>query len=56
MVSECKKRCNETCLCVANDLKCTDTCLCHDCVNCKEILYEDEGEIKFDSDDEDDEE
>ena len=56
MVSECKKRCNETCLCVANDLKCTDTCLCHDCVNCKEILYEDEGEIEFDSDDEDDEE
>ena len=45
-----------TCLCVANDLKCTDTCLCHDCVNCKEILYEDEGEIEFDSDDEDDEE
>ena len=41
MVSECKKRCNETC-----------SCLCHDCVNCKEILCEDEGEIEFDSDDE----
>ena len=56
MACECKERCNEACLCVANDLKCTDKCLCHDCGNCEEILYEEEAEIDFDSDDEDDEE
>ena len=56
MAYKCKKRCNETCLCVANDLKCTDMCLCHDCGNREEILYEEEREIQFDSDDEDDEE
>ena len=31
-------------------------CLCHDGGNCEEILYEEQGEIEFDSDDEDDEE
>ena len=31
-------------------------CLCHDGGNCEEILYEEEGEIEFDSDDEDDKE
>ena len=25
-------------------------CLCEDCGNCKKILYEEEGEIEFDSD------
>ena len=50
---ECKKRCNETFLCVANN---TDICWCHECGNCEEILYEEEGEIGFDSDDLDDEE
>ena len=55
MACECKKRCNKTCLCVANDLKCTYMCLCHACGNYEEILYE-EGEIEFDSDNEDDEE
>ena len=56
MACECKKRCNETCLCVVNDLKCTDMCLCHNCENYEEILQEEGGEIEFDSDDEDDEE
>ena len=37
---ECKNRRNETCLCVANDLKYTNMCLCHDCRNCLESLYE----------------
>ena len=56
MACKCIKRCNETCLCVANGLKCTDMCLCHDCGNREEILYEEEREIEFDSGDEDDEE
>ena len=42
-------------MCVANDLKCTYMCLCHACGKYEEILYE-EGEIEFDSDNEDDEE
>ena len=54
MASECKNQCNETCLCVARDLKCTDMCLCHGCGACDEILYEAEGETEFDSDNEDD--
>ena len=65
MACECKNRCNETCLGVTNDLKCTDMCLCHDCGNCVEILYEEEEEeeeeeekeeIEFDADGEDGEE
>ena len=48
----------DKCLCHDKILISTDTdkCLCHDCGNCEEILYEEEGEIDFDSDDEDDEE
>ena len=63
MACECKNRCNETCLGITNDLKCTDMCLCHDCGNCVEILYEEEEEeeeekeeIEFDADGEDGEE
>ena len=61
MACECKNRCNETCLGVTNDLKCTDMGLCHDCGNCVEILYEEEEEeeeeeIEFDADGEDGEE
>ena len=56
MACKCKKRCNETCLCGANDLKCTGMFLCHGCGSCEEILYEEKGETEFDSDDENDEE
>ena len=63
MACECKNRCNETCLGITNDLKCTDMCLCHDCGNCVEILYKEEEEeeeekeeIEFDADGEDGEE
>ena len=44
---------NETCLCVANDLKCTHMCLCPNCWNCEEVLYKEEGEIYFNSNEED---
>ena len=53
MARKSKKVYDETCLCVANDLKSTDMCLCCDCWNCEEILYQEEGEIEFNSDDED---
>ena len=46
MACKCKKVCKETCLCVANDLKCTDMCLFHNCWNCEEVLYEEEGETE----------
>ena len=56
MARECKNQCNKTCICVANDLQYTGMFLCHDCGNCKQILYKEEEEIEFESDDEDDEE
>ena len=56
---ECKKKCDETCLCASNDFKCTDMCSCNNCDKKTPIdeTYDDEsndslGEYSDESDSE----
>ena len=45
MPCECKKKCDKTCLCASNDLKCTDMCSCNNCDNKATIdeMYDNES-------------
>ena len=57
MSCECKKRCNDSCLCVANDLRCTDMCSCSNCGNSMEIdMSDEEIDDQYESGDDYDEE
>ena len=60
MSCECKKKCDKTCVCAVNYLKCTDMCSCKNCDNTTLIegLYNDDDGDESDeySDDESDSE
>ena len=58
MSCDCKKKCNESCLCAVNNLKCTDMCSCKNCDNATTIeIYDGDDNESLDeySDDSDEE-
>ena len=55
MSCDCKRKCENDCICLTNGLNCTDMCSCEDCRNTV-IVESDDNEYDTEADDDDKEE